>query len=202
MARRTRGVLEITVVTRWGFVRWCCCWLVTLVLACSGQSTTPSAAPQPATTAGASSTPASNAFLQIPRPAIGQIIYVPVYSHIYYQDQQRAIDLAVTLSIRNTDGDQPIQVDAVLYYDSDGNLVRSYLDEPLPLGTMASAAFVVAEDDRTGGVGANFIVAWSSAAQPTPPVVEAVMISAASAQGISFVSGGRVLESYPANKSE
>lgn len=186
--------METAVVTRRGFVRWLCCWLVILTLACSSQ---------PAATVEVSATPAAgNAFLQIPRPAIGQIIYVPVYSHIYYQDQQRVIDLAVTLSIRNTDGEQAIRIDAVLYYDSDGNLVRSYLNEPLPLGAMASTAFVVDEDDRTGGVGANFIVAWSSEAQPTPPVVEAVMISAASAQGISFVSVGRVLESYPASKSE
>ena len=193
MAGCASGLLETAVVTRRGFVRWLCCGLVTLTLACSSQ---------PAATAVPATPTAGNAFLQIPRPAIGQIIYVPVYSHIYYQDQQRVIDLAVTLSIRNTDGKQAIRIDAVLYYDSDGNLVRSYLEEPLPLGAMASTAFVVDEDDRTGGVGANFIVAWSSDAQPTPPVVEAVMISAASAQGISFVSVGRVLESYPAIKAE
>jgi len=175
----------------------CCfgCWLAFLCVACSGGG---AAAPLP----GAPTAPAGNAFLEIPRPAIGQIIYVPVYSHIYYQDQQRTIDLAATLSIRNTDGDQPIQIDAVLYYDSDGNLVRSYLEEPLRLGAMASTAFVVDEDDRTGGVGANFIVAWSSTTEPTPPVVEAVMISAASTQGLSFVSVGRVLENYPATRTE
>lgn len=194
--------MEIAVVMRRCFVGWCCCWLVTLALACSSQSATSPTAPPPATSAGVNDAPAGNAFLQIPRPAIGQIIYVPVYSHIYYQNHQRTIDLAATLSIRNTDGDQAIWIDAVLYYDSDGNLVRSYLTEPLHLGAMASTAFVVDEDDRTGGVGANFIVAWSSEAQPTPPVVEAVMISAASAQGISFVSVGRVLESYPAVKVE
>lgn len=169
------------------------CWLVLLCVACNGGV---AATPTP----GAPTAPDGNAFLQIPRPAIGQIIYVPVYSHIYYQDQQRVIDLAVTLSIRNTDGDQPIQIDAVLYYDSDGNLVRSYLEGPLRLGAMASTAFVVAESDRTGGVGANFIVAWSSETEPTLPVVEAVMISAASAQGISFVSVGRVLENYPSTR--
>lgn len=185
-----------------GIVRWCCYWLVTFALACSSQPAASSTPSQPATTPGASAALIGNAFAQISRPAIGQIIYVPVYSHIYYQDQQRTIDLAATLSIRNTDGDQPIQIDAVLYYDSAGNLVRSYLAEPLHLGAMASTAFVVDADDRTGGVGANFIVAWSSERQPTPPVVEAVMISAASTQGISFVSIGRVLESYPVTRPE
>lgn len=195
MAGRAGSVLEVAVVKQ-SFLL-CCCgyWLVLLCVACSGVAATP---PTP----NAPTAPTGNAFLQIPRPAIGQIIYVPVYSHIYYQDQQRTIDLAATLSIRNTDGDQPIQIDAVLYYDSDGSLVRSYLEEPVRLLPMASIAFVVAESDRTGGVGANFIVAWSSATEPTPPVVEAVMISAASAQGISFVSVGRVLENYPATRTE
>ena len=199
MAGRAGGVLEVAVVRRRLLVGLCC-WIMMLCTACSEQvaaTATPAQIASPAAAAAG-----SNAFAQIRRPAIGQIIYVPVYSHLYYQDQQRVIDLAATLSIRNTDGAQAIQIDAVLYYDSDGNLVRSYLDEPLHLKPMASIAFVVAESDRTGGVGANFIVAWSSETQPTPPVVEAVMISAASAQGISFVSVGRVLESYPAAKSE
>src|SRR4028118_1380035 len=34
---------------------------------------------------------------------IGQTIYVPAYSHIYFENQQQSIDLSATLSIRNTD---------------------------------------------------------------------------------------------------
>jgi hypothetical protein len=51
--------------------------------------------------------------------------------------------------------------------------------------------------DRTnvaGGVGANFIVGWQAAAPVSAPVIEAVMISTASQQGMSFVSPGRVIE--------
>lgn len=107
------------------------------------------------------------------------------------------IDLAVTLSIRNTAADHMIQIDAVQYYDSEGQFVRSYVAEPMRLDALASTAFVVEEEDASGGVGASFIVAWSSEQQITAPVVEAVMISAASTQGISFVSVGRVLEEYP-----
>lgn len=140
----------------------------------------------------------SNAFAQIPRPAIGQLIYVPAYSHIYYQDQERVINLNVTLSIRNTDGRHPIQLDAVHYYDSAGQFIRNYLEQPIQLNPMASTAFVVDEADSAGGVGANFIVAWRSEQQTTAPVVEAIMISTASTQGISFVSVGRVIENYPA----
>jgi len=37
------------------------------------------------------------------RPAAGQTIYVPVYSHVHTSSDARPFDLAVTLSVRNTD---------------------------------------------------------------------------------------------------
>ncbi len=33
----------------------------------------------------------------------GQLIYVPIYSHIYYGDREKALLLTATLSIRNID---------------------------------------------------------------------------------------------------
>lgn len=124
----------------------------------------------------------------------GQTIYVPIYSHIYMRDKSRVINLAATLSIRNTDEKTPIRVTAVKYYGTHGTLVREYLAQPLLLAPMASVDYVVAEDDTTGGSGANFIVDWNSSVEVTKPVVEAVMISTALQQGISFVSAGRVIK--------
>lgn len=125
----------------------------------------------------------------------GQVVYVPVYSHIYFRDARRDIDLAATLSIRNTDSEHAIRVTAVRYYDSDGALVRSYPNTPRSLGPMASTDYLVEQQDDTGGAGANFIVEWAADRAVTAPVIEAVMISASSSQGISFVTQGRVLKS-------
>ena len=122
---------------------------------------------------------------------VGQTVYVPVYSHVYSQDGGREVDLAVTLSVRNTDPERPVVVSAVRYHDSVGRLVRTY--EGGRLAPLASRAYVVDEGDRTGGVGANFVVQWQAEGAVSPPVVEAVMISTASSQGISFVSRGRVV---------
>ena len=44
------------------------------------------------------------------------------------------------------------------------------------------------------GISASFLVTWESALRCLPPVVEAVMISTASTQGISFVSQARIVE--------
>jgi len=51
---------------------------------------------------------------------------------------------------------------------------------------MATAEFFVKEQDTSGGSGANFIVKWTAQQGVTKPVVEAVMISTAFHQGISF----------------
>ena len=53
---------------------------------------------------------------------MGQTIYVSVYSHIFHQNEREVLDLAATLSIRNTDPDNAIAIAAVKYYDWNGIL--------------------------------------------------------------------------------
>jgi hypothetical protein len=127
-------------------------------------------------------------------PVQGQTVYVPVYSEIFDSDQNRAFQLTVTLSLRNTDRSQPIVIDTLNYYNSGGDRIRVYLDQPIQLGPLASTEVVVDRTNVAGGVGANFIVGWQAAAPVSAPVIEAVMISTASQQGMSFVSPGRVIE--------
>jgi len=59
---------------------------------------------------------------------------------------------------------------------------------------MASAEFIVRESDRSGGLGANFVVVWKSAEKVTEPIAETVMIGTMSQQGISFTSRGRAIK--------
>jgi|UniRef100_A0A7C4EUK1 hypothetical protein len=125
--------------------------------------------------------------------ATGQTIYVPVYSHIYGGLRSRPLDLTATLSIRNTDMTEPLNLTSVAYYDSDGKLVKTYLKKEQPLGPLATTHFIVEESDTSGGSGAKFVVQWKSTKPITPPVVECVMITIQSGLGISFVSAGRVL---------
>ncbi|HLO49254.1 MAG TPA: DUF3124 domain-containing protein [Kamptonema sp.] len=128
---------------------------------------------------------------------MGQTIYVPIYSHIYYENSEKSLDLAATLSIRNTDLTNPMIVTSVRYYDSAGNLLKAYLEEPVQLERLASIDFVVNRTDRKGGAGANFIVEWLSTKTISEPIVEAVMISAVGNQSISFVSRGKLIKNYP-----
>jgi hypothetical protein len=127
------------------------------------------------------------------RAAAGQTIYVPVYSHIYTSHDANPFHLAATLSVRNTDQSHPIILTSVGYYDSDGRLVRDYLERRLRLAPLASMEFFVAERDTRGGAGANFLVGWVAERPVSDPIVEVVMIGTSSNQGISFVCSGRVV---------
>ena len=126
--------------------------------------------------------------------ASGQTVYVPVYSHIYHHNRQEIFELAVTLSIRNTDLTNPIVITSVRYYNSEGKLVKEYLDRPIQIDALASTDFFINRNDTTGGLGANFIVEWVAQTEISEPIVEAVMIGTDFQQGISFISPGRVIK--------
>lgn len=123
----------------------------------------------------------------------GQTVYVPAYSHIYHGDREVPFYLTVTLSVRNTDPEHPISITAVEYHDNDGKLLTNYLKAAVKLAPMASIHYIVKESDRSGGAGANFIVRWRSETKVTEPLIESVMISTATQQGISFTSRGQAV---------
>ncbi len=67
----------------------------------------------------------------------GQLVYVPIYSHVYYGDREGTILLTGILSVRNTDPRLAITLSQVDYYDSEGKLLRKYLPNPSPWGLWA-----------------------------------------------------------------
>lgn len=124
---------------------------------------------------------------------VRQVVYVPAYSHVYSRDYGRTFDLAVILSIRNTDPERSLTIAGVQYYGTDGRLVRTYQRTPRTLAPLAAAEYVVEAVDTEGGSGASFLVEWSAPARVTDPVIQAVNIGTEAGQGISFVSEGRAL---------
>ncbi len=122
-----------------------------------------------------------------------QEIYVPAYSHIYIGNDERPFLLTVTLSIRNVDPQKSMRVMTVDYYETQGKLLKKFLTAPVTLGPLESVRYIIPEKEKVGGSGANFIVKWESDALMNPPIVESIMIGAASGQGISFSSRGQVI---------
>ncbi|ADD68401.1 conserved hypothetical protein [Denitrovibrio acetiphilus DSM 12809] len=123
-----------------------------------------------------------------------QTVYVPAYSHIYVGPKVSPFELSVTLSIRNTNAAEPISVSVADYYNSDGKLIKQFIDKTIILKPFATVSYKVSEYDKTGGSGANFLVKWHADKEVHPPVIESVMIGTRSSQGISFTSRGVVIE--------
>ncbi|MDX1995250.1 MAG: DUF3124 domain-containing protein [bacterium] len=121
----------------------------------------------------------------------GQLVYVPAYSEIFYGSPVDRLPLTVTLAIHNSDPENPIIVSSVRYYDTDGNLVRDYVEQSAQVPPLATVGFVV--EDTAGGWGANFLVEWGAEQPVYEPVIEAVMVSRRGTEGVSFISDGRVL---------
>ncbi len=104
------------------------------------------------------------------------------------------MDLAVALSIHNTDLEQPIMLNKVWYYDLKDRLFRRYNTEKIQLKPLETRNFAREERDKSGGPGANFIVAWISEFEVNSPIIEAVMIRTKYNVGISFISTGKIIK--------
>lgn len=132
----------------------------------------------------------AGAQMRVASPSRGQLVYVPVYSLIYFGDREHKFNLAVTLSVRNTDPENAIRLGSVEYHGEDGKLIRSYLREPAALAPLETRSIVIRESDTTGGAGASYLVSWSAETPVSPPLIETVMIGTQHQQGMSFTSRG------------
>jgi len=126
-----------------------------------------------------------------------QMVYVPIYSHIYILTGKRISQITATLSIRSTNFSDSLYVSKVDYYSSQGKLIKRYLSKLLLLKPMHSVEFVVEENEAEGGAGANFIVEYSSLKPFNPPLIQAVMISMTNSSGLSFTTDGVPLPYKP-----
>lgn len=123
-----------------------------------------------------------------------ELVYVPIYSDIYYLDSKHTFSLTATLSIRNTSFNDSIYVFSIDYYNSSGQKVRRYNESTLLIKPMESVEFVVENKDDTGGVGANFVVEWGAKPGAQKPYFQGVMIGTTGQQGISFTTEGIVIQ--------
>lgn len=120
-------------------------------------------------------------------------IYVPVYSHIYTAENKYE-QMGITLSIRNTDFQSNLLIEKVDYYNTQGKLVENYISQTHILKPMASTEFLVNLTDMRGGVGANFIIKWSSNKKLSEPIFQAIMVNRSGNKSFSFVTNGHTIE--------
>ncbi len=116
--------------------------------------------------------------------------YLSVYSEIYSYSAVQTFQLTATVSIHNTSLTDSLFIKKADYYNTNGKLLRSYIDKPIYVKPLESIQIVIDETDEEGGTGANFIFDWAVKNQNNEPYFEAVMISTSGQQGMSFTTKG------------
>ena len=120
--------------------------------------------------------------------------YLSVYSQIYSYTEHTSIDLTATVSMRNTDDKRKLYLLKADYFDTEGNKIHSYVNKPIEISELETLEIVIAEFDKKGGTGANFMFDWAIEPQSTSPIFEAVMISTYGQQGLSFTTQGHQIK--------
>lgn len=116
--------------------------------------------------------------------------YLSVYSQIYSETEHKTHNLTVTVSIRNVSEKDSIFILNAKYFDTKGNLINTYFDQPVFIAPMETAEIVIDETNKDGGTGANFLFDWAINRTSNAPMFEAIMISTSGQQGLSFSTQG------------
>lgn len=118
-------------------------------------------------------------------------VYVPAYAGVRFGAGRAELQLAATLSIRNTSTTRPLNLASIDYYDSAGALVQRYLTEPIALKPLGAIEVFVEAADMRAGAGAHFLVDWAASGTISEPVIETLLVGVSGTHGYSFVSVGR-----------
>ena len=116
--------------------------------------------------------------------------YLSVYSEVYDMTEKTKHLLTATVSLRNISSSDSIFIKKADYFNTEGDLIRSYVRKPIFIKPMETLEIVIYRTDALGGSGANFIFEWATNNKNTEPHFEAVMIWTTGTQGISFVTNG------------
>lgn len=120
--------------------------------------------------------------------------YLSVYSQIYSYTEHTSIDLTATVSMRNTAANGKLYLLKADYFDTEGNRIHSYVQKPIEISQLETLEIVIAEFDKKGGTGANFLFEWAIEPESSSPIFEAVMISTYGQQGLSFTTQGHQIK--------
>ncbi len=130
----------------------------------------------------------------------GQMLYLPIYSHVWHGDLDSRGEpakalVSVSVSIRNTDPARAIRVLSAQYYDTDGKRLREYVVAPRIVQPMATFELFIPRKDDTGGSGANFVIVWKADVPTSPPIVEGFHANLPAGRSIAFTTTARPIPS-------
>lgn len=116
--------------------------------------------------------------------------FAPLHSTLIGQGGVTRLNFSGSLSIHNASGVNTLAVQRIDYRSGTGQIVESYLAEPIYLKPYASMQVVIAQDDVRAGVGASFTVDWATPPGGDDPIIEAVMAAFTGTRSYSFIATG------------
>lgn len=133
-----------------------------------------------------------------PGRSLGQSLYLPIYSHIWHGEIDKAglpmkALISISVSIRNTDPVKSIRISSAQYFNTDGKKIKEYVTSPKTIGPMGTYELFVPRSDDTGGSGANFVISWKSDTPSIPPIVEGIHANLPAGRSIAFTTSARLL---------
>ena len=129
--------------------------------------------------------------VSVPDSLMSGTTYLSVYSQIYSFSEHKTHDLTVTVGIRNTSTTDTLFLDKADYFDTEGARIREYVKQTIVVRPLETIETIIGQSDKSGGTGANFLFDWRINPETTEPIFEAVMISTAGQQGLSFSTQGK-----------
>lgn len=134
------------------------------------------------------------------RPATSksQLVYLPVYSHIYHGNyaasgKAEKLLLSALVSIRNADPKRPIRVTSARYFNTEGKMLREFVPTPKVVPAFGTLELFVERHDESGGSGANFAISWDADSPVNTPVVEAVHVFIDYTRSVIFTTSGKAI---------
>lgn len=154
------------------------------VTECAARSPPPSAQPVIVSPDATTSAPAEKLSLR------GRTL-IPLHSTLIGQGGVTRLNFSGALSIHNASAKNVLAIEKIEYRSGSGQLIESYLNDPIYLKPYASLQVTIAQDDVRGGTGASFTVDWSTSEGSDEPLIEAVMTSYTGPHSYAILSPGR-----------
>lgn len=151
---------------------------------CAGRPPLPSAQPVVVSPDATTSAPAEKLGMR------GRML-IPLHSTLLGQGGVTRLNFSGALSIHNASATNVLAIEKIEYRSGSGQLIESYLNDPLYLKPYASLQVLIAQNDVRGGTGASFTVDWSTVEGSDEPLIEAIMTSFTGPHSYAILSPGR-----------
>ena len=133
---------------------------------------------------------------QAPARSTGELLYLPIYSHVWHGDLDAGGKpvktlMSIAVSIRNTDPKNAIRVTSAQYFDTGGKRIKEFVPSVITVAPLGTHELFIERSDDTGGSGANFLISWNAEVPASPPMVEGIHANLPAGRSIIFTTAAR-----------